>query len=647
MKDSNQISDCKIYHQNIQSLSNKQDSLLLNLYDCNADIVCLTEHWLSASNINLVSLENFVLVSSFCRSTFKHGGVAIYCRKEMFKHIDEIKLNSSTEKNFEICGAKITMHNHKCLKVFCIYRSPSTNVNTFLLELSNFLETNLKSNEKVVICGDFNVDFLKNSYEKWDLSDTLNSYGFTCHNNNATRTIAGSSSSIDYICSTLMENDVVYNIEFNGLSDHSAQILTLKNFANISKNQKKFIYRRIFSNQNYNVLNYLLQQELWLDVYEANTVNDACRIFVESLSYYINISFPVIKISHHNSKKPWISIGIQTSAKNLKALFNLSKDSGSLVLTEYYKKYKKIYDKVIVLAKRKYNDNVYRQSSNKAKTAWNIIKGSFGSDVNNRLEQIEINGTLLENSSDIANAFNTFFIEQPLVLRSDNLNSNHSTLNVNVNKKTMFFSPISEHDIVRIVNSLKKSNSTGLDNISTNILKANLHYVAQPLSYIFNMSLENATFPDVLKTARVIPLYKKGDKKLVENYRPISLLSVISKILEKIVFQQMFNFLIQNDVLTECQHGFCKGKSTTSALLQLMTEIYNHINENDKLLILFMDLSKAFDLVDHDLLLGKINNYGLRGLVNDWVQSYLSQRFQIVEVNKKRSTKIPNNIGVP
>lgn len=133
----------------------------------------------------------------------------------------------------------------------------------------------------------------------------------------------------------------------------------------------------------------------------------------------------------------------------------------------------------------------------------------------------------------------------------------------------------------------------------------------------------------------------------MENYRPISLLSAVSKILEKIVFNKITHFLCKFNILNNFQHGFRKGKNTCSAILNFINRLYDNLDINNKCIGLFMDLSKAFDLVDHKLLIEKLNKYGIRGKVNDWISSYLSNRKQVVDINNMRSSEMDINIGVP
>jgi len=164
---------------------------------------------------------------------------------------------------------------------------------------------------------------------------------------------------------------------------------------------------------------------------------------------------------------------------------------------------------------------------------------------------------------------------------------------------------------------------------------------------LFNLSLSTGIVPSSLKVAKVIPIHKKGDKTSVNNYRPISLLSIFDKILEKLMYKRIYNFLVKNNVLYHYQFGFRKGHSTILALIELTDPIYSHIDSGDYILGLYFDLQKAFDTVNHKILLNKLFNYGVRGIVYNWFRNYLSDRKRYVCVNNVSSSYNFVSCGVP
>ena len=180
---------------------------------------------------------------------------------------------------------------------------------------------------------------------------------------------------------------------------------------------------------------------------------------------------------------------------------------------------------------------------------------------------------------------------------------------------SLFFTPTDENEILNIVRSFKSSTSCGYDGLSMHLLKEIIHYLVTPLKHIFNLSLTSGIFPNSLKVAKVIPIYKKDDPAQVKNYRPISLLPVFSKILEKIAHERLYKFLTDNEILNPNQFGFRKGFSTDFAIIQTYDKIIESLSNKTHIIGVFMDLSKAFDTINHKILLEKLHNYGVRGVV--------------------------------
>ena len=167
------------------------------------------------------------------------------------------------------------------------------------------------------------------------------------------------------------------------------------------------------------------------------------------------------------------------------------------------------------------------------------------------------------------------------------------------------------------------------------------------LKIIINQSLTTGVFPDKLKIAKVIPLYKKGDDRILDNYRPISLLPSISKVFEKIVFQQLYEYFVSNKLIYNSQYGFRQLHSTELASLELVDRLTQNLDAGKVSISVFLDLSKAFDTLNHEILLTKLSHYGVRGTANNWFHSYLSNRQQFVHYENTQSIMMPISTGVP
>ena len=158
------------------------------------------------------------------------------------------------------------------------------------------------------------------------------------------------------------------------------------------------------------------------------------------------------------------------------------------------------------------------------------------------------------------------------------------------------------------------------------VIKQCLGYIIKPFVHIFNVSFQSGIFPDQMKRAKIKPLFKNGDKQNMQNYRPISVLSVFSKILEKLMYNRLLSFLKQHHILTETQHGFRENKSTETASQLFIESVQEALDDQRKVIGIFLDLSKAYDVINHETLLNKLDTYGVRGITNNWFRSYLTRR---------------------
>jgi hypothetical protein len=184
---------------------------------------------------------------------------------------------------------------------------------------------------------------------------------------------------------------------------------------------------------------------------------------------------------------------------------------------------------------------------------------------------------------------------------------------------------VDRYELLALIGSLVDSKCPGPDNIGPRLIKEIQEIIVEPLLYIVNLSFNTGVFPDRLKVAKVLPVYKKGERSLMSNYRPISLLSIFSKIIEKLMHKRLYSFLIKNSILYQYQFGFRKNYSTTLALIEVIDNLIQNLENGNMSVGIYLDLQKAFDTVDHRILLTKIYNYGIRGTVFNWFSSSFNQ----------------------
>jgi hypothetical protein len=202
-----------------------------------------------------------------------------------------------------------------------------------------------------------------------------------------------------------------------------------------------------------------------------------------------------------------------------------------------------------------------------------------------------------------------------------------------------------EH-IQKVIKKLQPKMSYDANGVSSKMIKFIGEEISIPLAHIFNISLREGVFPEKLKLCRVIPIFKSGNPLECDNFRPISLLSSISKVLEKIVAEKLIAHLLDNDLVYVHQYGFLPNRSTEHNLLQIINYISNALNEGDFCIGVFLDLKKAFDVCSHEILLKKLRKMGIRGNAYKWFENYLSGRSQFVDINGSKSDPLDINISV-
>lgn len=280
---------------------------------------------------------------------------------------------------------------------------------------------------------------------------------------------------------------------------------------------------------------------------------------------------------------------------------------------------------MIKQAKQQHNNYYINKATNKPKATWNLVNKMKNSPDSNVFE-LEVLRKNSQPDIDVLNNLNHFFSTSG-VSDTHNLSSTVKGLH----QKSLFFRPVDEYDIREIINKMKNTYSTGMDEIPIVYIKYMSFILIPPLVHIINLCLLNGVYPEEFKLAIIKPIYKKkGERTSKENYRPIALLSVLSKILERVIANQLIHYFEKEHLIAHNHHGYIKGKNTESAIIQILDKIIKKLNNKEKVAAVHIDLSKAFDNLNHALLLDKLSSYGVRGLALKLISSYLSGRRQRV-----------------
>ena len=316
-----------------------------------------------------------------------------------------------------------------------------------------------------------------------------------------------------------------------------------------------------------------------------------------------------------------------------------------------YKNYKNRLIYSIRTAKRMYYDKMLKDNKNNIKETWKILNNLINrKSQKTKLSSIfKLDGREISNPLEIANHFCEYFSNiGPSLARTIPTSSIPARSYLSkAFLKSIFVKPVSENEIVQITKAFPSGKAMGYGNIPMSVIKLSIDLISKPLTHIINLSLLNGVVPFQMKIAKIIPLYKANDKTVFTNYRPVSILPAFSKILEKVFYNRLLSYINTNNILCANQYGFRKGHSTSLALVDLYDKISEAIDKRELAVGVFLDLSKAFDTVDHEILFQKLDCYGIRGVALDWIKSYFFNRMQFVQVDNECSTLRSITCGVP
>ena len=350
---------------------------------------------------------------------------------------------------------------------------------------------------------------------------------------------------------------------------------------------------------------------------------------------------------------PWVGKGLRKCIHKKNRLYKLSlarKDQASI---DNYKKYKNILTMCLRQAEENYYNDILKDKANAIYRMWAMMGPMLNpkkSKQSFRIAKIvDSSKRVWTSDTDIANTLNNFFCSIGSTINGsvEPTSTHFSTFLKNFNENSFFLKEATCDEVLLEIRQLKPGKSPGVDGIKPELIKQCYEILVNPLTHIYNVSFLTGVFPDIWKVAKVIPIFKKGDRSNVDNYRPISLLSCFEKILERLMYNRMTDFLKKHKILYKLQFGFRENHSTTLALIEVLNEIYSNLDSGKFVLGVFLDLKKAFDTIDHKVLIHKLEHYGFRGVVSKWFASYLSNRKQYTCVNGENSELDVITTGVP
>jgi len=555
-------------------------------------------------------------------------------------------------------------HSNSRLLIGSVYRHPRPSTACFIDELCEKLQYYSFSNTPLVILGDMNIDVSMLSNDATHYVNTLNSVGCKNEINAPTRISASSRSTLDHIISNLDAENIISGVINEPITDHLPIFAFVSNqcqnlsFSNTPKNEK--IMWRFFDERKKNDFLCKLEENL-SDINMSLSPDDLLEALTNATKNAIESCFP-LKCKSNRAKKtirltPWFDSEIFKDQNTQRKLWRQFTKSNKMQDFQSYRVFRNKLSKKMYRAKRKYFHELLDDAKNRGdKTkVWQIINKAFGKAKAAKIypKKIQINhetsSSFSEDMDVITNSMNNHFttIAEKLSKNLEKTDYHFKSFMKQENKSSMYLRQIDLAEILEEINNLDVKKSMGHDKIPPKVIKWAPHLFAPILQVIFNKCITTGYYPKKMKVAKVTPVYKKGDINNLNNYRPISVLTQFNQIFERLLSKRLLNFFEKFDIITKKQFGFLKKHCTEHAILDLKEYIMKNIENQEVTAVLFLDLQKAFDTVNHEILLKKLFHYGIRGNAFKLLSSYLSGRSQFTKMGSFLSVLAFILWGVP
>ena len=631
---------------NVRSFRANSDSMLsmFHFEISFPDVLILSETWFKDDlQDELPSYNGYHTVRSGRRS----GGVSVYARQTHGSHI--ISDLSFANENIEVCTVDVRLYDRKVI-VIGIYRPHSGSVEGFIDQINIVLGSRELQNRNCILAGDFNINLGENS-------TNVNSFVYNMHSSHFIPLITKptrfppSESHLPSLLDHIWVNqaEIVHSgIILNDFTDHCPTFIRLPTVIPNSNSTRTKISFRYDCEENRNALRTALEEFDWSSL-KSDDVNAYVSNFVDTLNSLYCESFPIkVKyISVKSACNPWVTSSVKKVMASKSKYFNLYK-LGAVSLAEN-NSFKNKAQKLIRKSKLNYYRNLIDRNRNSIRGTWRVINTLACRGANSAtIAKILRNGVEYTESQDIAEIFNDYFSSIAESLDTNLPPSSTDPIHFMKNRviSSLVLEPPSSAEVASIISNLKLTKQHQ-NVIPVKLIVTFRHHLSNVIGDMIKQCFFEGKYPDPLKLASITPVFKKGEHYEYENYRPIAVLIVLSKIYGRIMFNRYSNFFTDHAVITPSQFGFRKFKSTRDAILHLTEFLYQALNNKEFTLNIFIDYSRAFDTLNHKILLRKLEWYGIRGKALDLIRSYLADRRQVVRIGDSFSGHKVINIGVP
>lgn len=644
----------KIIHLNIQSLLPKFGTIKTDLLSGDLDVISFSETWLKNSIPDgLLHVSNYDLIRYDRKSLNDKGliktggGLCVYIKNGI--NYDDESLNKLNLSNGDIEAQFIIIKGFNAKKIILIncYRPPSGNAKSAIEHLLNALnEIENILNYEIVLLGDMNLDCLNAGSGSTALfSSICNEFQLKNVINLPTRFSENRQSCIDIILTNIHNIYKSGTVNYN-ISDHIPIFMIKKRIHDIKQNA--FVYGRSYKHYDKEAFMKALTDYDWSSLEMLDEPDKVWEIIKGKILAEIDKTCPLKKLKINVLKPEWLSLELTEMAHERDRLARVAKCKNTPESWKLFKDSKNAYNKAVKKAQNEYTLDQLERHSNDHKNFWQSINKIIPKISNKNINNVKdpVSGRLCDTqeSCDLINEFFT------------NIGPTLSNMLPKIRKPyTSTYSQIemldiellSEEDMLKLINGIKIYKSSGIPDISSRLLKDALLAIPKQVTFLFNLSLNKAIFPESWKTGFITPIPKKGDITDINNIRPIAITPILGKLLEKHVTANITKFLEDNKLLNAKQGGFRKNCSTIKTNYQFIQDLALAKNKNKYSIAVFLDLCKAFDCVNHEILLEKLYQIGIRGNYFKWISSYLTNRKQVVKLNGVHSKVCTVKCGVP
>lgn len=637
------FSKLKVLSANVDSLTSKLEEMLARVECYEPDIICLQEVLPKNNKDDIdVDLEYKIEGYTMYYPTIMKRGVVTYVKKGIQAH--QVEIDNKFEESVWCairCGAEQYILGN-------LYRSPNSNSENNAKLCSMINEVSRKEFDSIVICGDLNMREIDWAREVVNAPEnSVANMFFECLQDNmlfqqvteTTRHREGQASSlldlvitdqVDSVCTLLYEAPI-------GKSDHVCIVFEV--VCNREEDTQRLV--RKYHKGNYDEIRNDIRNVDWQKELSDKDIDEAWTFFEKMMVNSIDKNVPLGKIGH-SFKKKWMTREVLEIVKEKHRAYRKLRKQRT---EENKRKYQEAKGKALSSTRKARIDfecRIAKDVKVNPKEFYNYCNGKMTTRGEISVITTE-EGEKIYDEQEIAEKMNESFTSVFTIRDVHHLPEKEQ---VQVNEQLVHIG-ITEDRVRRMLMEQKPGKSAGPDGIHARVVSEAREELVIPLTIIFKKSLANGVIPEAWKKAEVVPIYKKGRKDIPLNYRPVSLTSVIGKILEKMIREEIMNHLDRNNLIHTAQHGFVRGRSCQTQLLLVTEEWTKWMEEKKTFDCVYMDYRKAFDSVPHCRLLNKLEAYGIAGKVLKWLGSFLDNRKQRVRVGKGLSDWKKVTSGVP